>query len=400
MAIKAGQILHDANGFVVDRIQTGGVTNLNQNEEKIYELGNFQTVGTIRDIPDLSFELESLDVSTEIEALVTRVDPTTTVAGQEFDLDDAKPIDIISPFKTGQDLYTIVRGIAIPYLTLESTTYRFGTRANAAETFTLRGDSVFYIPGSPYTQTFAEAGVGPYTLTNTALVHTSEGTSTYLLSLCYIRTDGTYRRLFRDDDYTETATTFTLTEAPPAGATIHAVYGSATQATYPQSVHQGSGVKPAAVRGKDIDVYVGTTAATPVLSRFTGVQSFEVTRRVNLENDEEFGNAHYVAQDYDTAEVSGSVTIRPRDPADLWDKIYQVTGVTSTEIIGPLVTDTVPVELRIHHPDTGARLKTIYIPDARFSVPSVQGRVQQKLEVTFNFSGESGDFLVYQGARP
>jgi hypothetical protein len=65
VAIKAGQIIHDAQGFVVDRIQTGGVSNLNIPEEKIYELGNFFTVATIRDIPDLSFDLESLDVSTE-----------------------------------------------------------------------------------------------------------------------------------------------------------------------------------------------------------------------------------------------------------------------------------------------------------------------------------------------
>ena len=29
MAIKAGQILHDVNGFVIDRIQSAGVGNVN-----------------------------------------------------------------------------------------------------------------------------------------------------------------------------------------------------------------------------------------------------------------------------------------------------------------------------------------------------------------------------------
>mgnify|MGYP001591248899 CR=1 FL=1 len=79
MAIKAGQILHDANGTVIDRIQSGGVSNLNIPEEKIYELGNYQSVATIRDTPDLSFDMESLDVSMEAECLLTGEDNTTMV---------------------------------------------------------------------------------------------------------------------------------------------------------------------------------------------------------------------------------------------------------------------------------------------------------------------------------
>ena len=59
MAVKAGQFLHDAYGFIVDRIQTGGATTLNIPEEKVYEVGNFEAVATIRDTPDLSFGLES-----------------------------------------------------------------------------------------------------------------------------------------------------------------------------------------------------------------------------------------------------------------------------------------------------------------------------------------------------
>ena len=49
MAIKAGQILHDAEGYVIDRIQSAGVGSLNIPEEKIKELGNFNTVATVRD---------------------------------------------------------------------------------------------------------------------------------------------------------------------------------------------------------------------------------------------------------------------------------------------------------------------------------------------------------------
>ena len=350
MAVKAGQILHDANGFVVDRIQTGGAGNLNIPEEKIQELGNFQSVATVRDTPDLSFDLESLDVSTEIEALLTFQDPATIADGEEIDFINAKPIDIISPFKAGAGLYNIVKGLAIPYLTLENATYRFGTRTNATQAFTLRGDSIFYINGSPYYEEFpvaSLAGGTVGTLANTAQAHMDGSDTLYVLGMCLIRSDGTYKRLFFGDDYTNTATTFTLTTAAPAGSTVRVVYGSSTAATYAETVHEGVAIKPAAVRGKDIDVYIGNTDATPTFTRWTGVQSFEVSWRVTLDNDEEFGNIHYVAQDYDIPEVTGNINIRPRDPADLWDKIFQVTNTPSNEVAGPATSVGLPVELRI-----------------------------------------------------
>lgn len=402
MAIVAGQFLHDANGFVIDRIQTGGVSNLNIPEEKVYELGNFRTVATVRDIPDLSFDLESLDVSTEIEALLLGIDPTTVNDGDEFDFLESVPLDVISPFKAGKGLYNIVRGLAVPYLTLESATYRFGNRQNATQSFTLRGDSVFYVPGTPYLQEFSgTGGTGPFSLAHTALDYNQAGDTIHVLSLCVHYADGTYQRLYYGDDYTDTAANFTLVNGSdaPSGSTIRAVYGSAVAATYSQAVHQNVSTKPAAVRGKDIDVYVGDSAATPTFTRWTGVQSFEVTRRVNIDNDEEFGNEHYVSQDYDTAEVTGSVTVRPRNPADLWEKIHQVADVPDDEVVGANTTIALPVELRIFDPDSGDRVKTLYIPDARFTVPGVQGRVQQKLEVTFNFTSDEGELLVYAGER-
>lgn len=403
MAIRSGQFLHDANGFVVDRIQTGGVSNLNIPEEKIYELGNYQTVATVRDIPDLSFDLESVDVSTEIEALLLGEDPTAVVAGDEFDFNLSKPIDIISPFKSAQGLYDVVRGIAVPYLNLESATYRFGTRQNATQSFTLRGDSVFYIPGSPYYEVFAGNGTATtFTFAHTAIAHDTNGDTIHALSVCVHKTDGTYKRLFYGEDYTDTTTGFTLTAGSlaPAGSEIHVVYGSATAATYNQTVHQDASVKPAAVRGKNIDVYVETAAGSDTLVRWGGVQSFEVSRRVNLENDEEFGNVHYVAQDYNTADVTGSIGLRPRDPADLFSKIHQVANVPSNEIVGTLTSATLQVELRISNPDTNALIKTLYIPDARFTVPGLQGRANQKLDTTFNFTSDGGQLLIYAGARP
>lgn len=465
MSIKAGQVLHDAQGFVIDRIQTGGVSNLNIPQEKVYELGNFESVATIRDIPDLSFDIESLDVSTEIEALICNLDPGTVANGDQIDFGNSVPLDIISPFKADKNLYNIVKGIIIPYLTLESVTYRFGTTTDATEAFTLRGDAVYYIPGSPYYEEFAGDGsTATFTLAHTAIPYKEAGNTTHVVGLCITHSDGTYQRLFYGTDYTDSTTTFTLVNPTAVGTgVLKALYGSTTAATYPQSLNADVSVKPGAVRGKDIDIYIGTgpirtitgsitsasnvitgtgyTSAmsggavdgvgippgttvtftdathlqmsanaisthagesitfTPPLLRWTGIQSFEATRRVNLDADREFGNSHYVAQDYVTADVTGSIGVRSRDVADLWTKIAQVTNVSTTEVAGVLSSVGFPMEARIRDPETGTLLKTIYVPDARFEPPPVQGRASQKIDVTFSYQSDKGLIYVYKGAR-
>lgn len=404
MAIKHGQIIHDAEGFVVDRIQTGGVNNLNIPTEKIYELGNYQTVATIRDIPDLTFEVQSLDVSTEIEALTCGLDPTTVAVGAQLDFGKSVPLDIISPFVAGNGAFNVVSGIAIPYLTLEQAAYRFGVTANAEETFTYRGDSVYYIPGTPYYQQYA-LGSGTYTFAHTALVYHESGQTIYALSVCWHHAaSGAYGRLFHTKDYTDSSAGLTILPGTlatiPSGSVIKVVYGSAVAANYPQSVHQGVSVKPAAIKGKDIDIFIGVDDVS--LARWTGVQSFEATRRVTLQNDQEFGNYHYVAQDYDVADVTGTLAVRPRDVTDLFTKVAQIADVPGNEVVGAFTSMTLEVEARIYDPSsaTPSILKTIYIPDARFTPPAAQGRVQQKLDTNFPFTSDGGQIFVYRGARP
>ena len=404
MAVKAGQILHDAYGFVIDRIQTGGPTSLNIPEEKIYELGNFETVATVRDAPDLSFDLDTFDVSTEIEALLTFTDPTATVNGDEFDFGNHIPMDVISPIKDGWDIFTASRGVVLPYLTLENSTYRFEIGGNASQRHTLRGDSIFFVDGSPYYEEFSGDGsTATFNFANTAQVYAYSGDNHYALGACVVFSDGTYQRLFLGEHFTNTSGGITILDpatTTPVGSTLKIVYGSATPSTYAQTVHEDTSVKPAAVRGRDVDIYVGTNDATPVFTRWTSVQSAEVTWSVTLDKDEEFGNAQYVSQDHDVPEVSGNVVIRPRDTAELWQRIQEVTNVTAGTVAGPLTSVGLPMEIRVSDPDTGVRLKTLYVPDARFQPPAIEGRVQQKTEPTFEWTSDGGNLLIYKGARP
>lgn len=439
MAIKAGQILHVANQFVVDRIQTAGPGDLNIPQDKVFELGNYQSVGIVRDSPDLTFNLECLDVDAEVEALLTGSNnPYTDASGTAYDLSTNKPIDIISPWKSPYGDFTAVRGVAIPYLYLESASYRYGLTDNAGETFSLRGDSIFYIPGTPWQDVTTGATVTASTNVHTfehgpALLYTEGSNSRY--ALC-VTVDGT--RLVRGTDYTETATAVTFIGAYAtlaAGAEINIVYGadSATDgATYPQAgqdpwgssgnahlVHQGLAVKPAAIRGKDIDVYfstaipgvdLGAGVGNPVEVRWPDVQSANIDWRLTLEEDREFGNPFAVSRDAtDVPDVTGSVEIKPRNVDAFFTRIRQIAGVANAvDVIGPDSSVAGALRIEIRNPASagttavpaGTVLKTHYVPAARFTLPGYSGQVQQKLSVTINFQSDDGVLRTYKGAKP
>lgn len=418
MAIKAGQILHAMNQFIVDRIQTGGPGNLNIPQERIYELGNYQSVGIVRDVPDLSFSLDALDVSTQIEAILAgSTDPdgdtfgTNGLTGTNYQLSAAGVMDVISPFKSTQGAFDIVKGVAVPQLSLESASYRYGLNANAGETFTLRGDSIYYIPGIPYltqytgdgtttTYQFAIAGATPTPLT--AIEYDEQGSTLFALN---VSVDDV--RLYQGADYTDTNSGVTFNTAPANGAQIRLVFGSLHSATYPQSVNATLATKPAAIRGKDIQVFVGYgTQPTPLPLYWTDVQSVQMDWKVTLEADYEFGNPHAVARDFVNApDVTGTIGLKPLTVDALFKKLNQMTGVDPAKVVGPQSSVTLPIQVRLLNPATGGTsehpegtvLKTLYCPDARFTIPGYQGQVSQKLVSSVTFESDTGQFSVFKG---
>lgn len=443
MAIKAGQILHVAGQFLLDRLQTAGPGDLNIPTEKIYELGNRQSVAVVRDVPDLSFTVDALDVSTEIEAVLVgkngdgRTTEEGTLAPDAFGLDgtsgtaynlaDYKPIDITSPWRSANEgsSFASVRGVVVPNLYLESASYTYGLTDNAGESFTLRGDSIYYVPGHPYTQEItATAGQTdvPFTPANLpdlgeALLYMEQGKEIYALS---VAVNGA--RKLPGIDYTETGTGITFAVGLAVGDKVRLTYGSTKAKDYSQAVHQGVSVKPAAIRGKDIQVFIGTTEVDleQVPFFWTGVQSASVNWSVTLDDDFEFGNPRAVARDFaDVPAVTGSIEIKPSSVEDLFAKIRQIAGVTDPlEVVGPQSSVALPLEIRLLNPESGGIpkgtaipgaasetygagtvVKTLYIPDARFTLPGYSGTVQQKLVQTINFESDTGVLEVFRGRR-
>lgn len=400
MAIKGGQILHVAGGdgaeFVIDRIQSGGVTGINVNEDKIEELGNYQTVGTIRDIPDITFEIESFDTGTELESILTGGD-NSEATGTLFDLATFVPIDIISPFKN-KDVFTVDTGVIIPFLSLESMSYSFSLTDSATMTATMRGDSVFYTPDVPYIETFDGTGAQTvFSFANTALKSTISGDDYYALSVMVDQGTGDgWERQRLGTDYTNTGTDFTFTTAPASGTdNIKVVYASTTAASYLQAVHDTT--KPAGVRGRDITIRLSDGSATPVYTDWLGVQSANVDWSVSLERDEEFGNPQVVAQDFDTPDVTGSITMKAATATALFTQIQDIAGITGTDVANA-TQDPPELDIEVVIADaTGTTQKTLIVPDAKFVMPALQGSVGNKLETDFTFTSAAGVLNVYKG---
>ena len=408
MAVKAGSIITVGHGTtLIERLQSGGPGTLNIPTSKVYELGNYEAVATVRDTPELTFSLESFDVSTDTEALLCDVDPGTDA----IDLATAKPLNIVQNFKPGKKLpnpFVAAKGVAIPYLTIESASYRFGLRDNASETFSLRGDSIYYTAGPAYIDEFEGNGAAGQTLTtkHPAYPYTDSNGTRRVLAV----TVG-LKRLTEGPDFTLTygpvtddaaVATVTLTEPVPEGQMVRVTYHSPDPVEYPQTIHTPATLKPAGVRGRDIDVYIGgydpEDPEASAANKWTGVQDVSLEWRVTQEVENEFGNPNAVSRDFDVPTVSGSIGILPRDVEDLFRKIRLITGTTSlTTAIGPDVAVPLPLDIVIKDAESGgATLKRFHVPDARFSVPGYSPRVEQNITVSLEWESDAGALTIHR----
>jgi hypothetical protein len=411
MAIKGGDLIHVGNQILIDRAQTAGPGQVNITTEKVYELGNYKSIGQVRQTPEVTFDLESFDASAEFESMLVGKDFVTMADGTAIEPAKALPIDVASSFKAGfsaTNPFDVVGSVAIPYLTLESLSYRFGIADNASQSASLRGDGVYYSPSSTYIEETAGSGTAGQvvTLKNPALLYSGDTVAGDRYTISVSTASG--KRLTFGAEFTENVTgtgtsrtvTVTLADAVPTTDKVRVLYASPTVAVYPQESHEptkDNPTRPAAIRGRDIEVYVGGEALG---DRWTSVQSANVDYRVTLDRDEELGNPQIVSQDFDVPAVSGALEIKPRDYRDLYQKIARISDVPAGEVAGPLSSKPLSLVILLHAPDTGDILKTLYVPDARFTMPGYSGRVQTKTTVTMNWESDEGTLVVYKGPKP
>jgi len=420
MAIRAGQILHlGGDTVLIDRLQSAGLGDINVGSDTIRETGNYLNVEKVLQDPDLSFSMESFDVSTEVEALLTG-DSSGGVgdpAGTAYTLSDMGSVHITSPWKdeTTGSAGTIDAGVLIPNYFVTRASYRFGVDENAGETFELAGSEAYMAQFNPVNEIqVASAGQTTFVTAAPAVRHRVGGFSSnefkYVMGVI---TDTTQQTAGTSNDYVVTTATTTEAEVatvefndpPGAGVEVHIAYFDATTLpSFPQTIHPAATTKPGAVRGRDIKVYAhipsgGAEASGRVEIKCVQAVSVEGAKTTELERC--MGELLPVGRTVTEQDVTGDLGYRAADSDQIFQFLRQITGVASGESIGVLNSFPVGLEIEILDPtDRTVTLKTIWVEDAKFQIPATPAQAGSVVDFTLNWESNGGELTVYKGAKP
>lgn len=417
MSVHAGTIIHVGGNNVIDRIQSAGLGDVKVTNDVIREVGNDLIVDKVPQDPTFTFTLQSNDVSAELEALITGAhggtasgaDPASTAPdGTAYEWGNCQFINIPSPWKdpaTGS-AGTVTAGHLVPGYYPTRIRYNFGVTDVATEEVELTGGSFYYADGAPVEQFATGNGsTTSFATTDPAIPYRIGGADgTSFKSVFGVIVNGILQT--EGVDYTQspsnTATpgtaTVTFVVAPPSGVTVRFGYFTTATKAYPQAVHADTIVKPGAVRGRNICIYLGAGGAR---QKVGGVQAFSLEATVDGEQEREFCNTEIVGYTINGRDVTGSMTVRSKDAASFLALLSKVTGVSASEVMGWLNTNTIPLEVQIQNPkDPATILKTLYVADAIFQPPGTPARVNTPTDFEFAFESKVGDYTAYKGAKP
>ena len=417
MSVHAGTIIHVGGNAVIDRIQSAGLGDVRVTNDVIREVGNELIVDKIPQDPTFTFTIESLDTSAEIEAIITGqsggtgsgADPASAAPdGTAYRWGDCEFLNIPSPWKdpaTGS-AGVVTAGHLVPGYYPTRIRYRFGVTDNATQEVELSGGSFYYADGAPVEEFLTGDGSDTtFSTAEPAIPYRRGGAEgSVFKSIFGVIVDGILQT--EGVDYTQSPTdtsaagtaTVTFTTAPANGARIRFAYFTNAAHAYPQAVHASTVVKPAAVRGRNICVYLGSVGSRAKLG---SVQAFELEATVDGEYEREFCNEEIVGYTVNGRDVTGSVTVRSKNADAFLAVMSKVTGVASGEVFGWLNTHNLPLEVQIQNPKNPAQiLKTLYVDDAIFQPPGTPARVNTPTDFEFRWESKSGDYTAYKGAKP
>ena len=422
MTMRGGQILHLGGDVVlIDRLQSAGLGDINIGTDTIRETGNYLNVEKILQDPDLSFSMESFDVSTEVEALLTgdASGGATAAASAEYKFSDMGSVHIVSPWKneSAGSAGTVDSGVVIPNYFTTRASYRFGVDENAGETFELAGSETYMALFNPVNETFLCDGIASAFVTGASAVKHRVGgyQSSELKYVLGVIVDSDVKVEGSNADFVATTAgtsdaevvTVTFTTPPDSGSVVHLAYFDATQppsAAFDQSIHPAATTKPGAVRGRDIKVFAhvpsgGSSPSGTVELKCIQSVTVEGTKTTELERC--MGELLPIGRTVTQQDVTGDLVIHPDGGPALHTFLRQITGVASGESIGVLNDFPVGLEVRILNPkDRGEVLKTIFVEDAKFQIPATPARAGAIVDFTLRWESNQGEFSVFNGEMP
>jgi hypothetical protein len=421
MTVKAGQIVTVAGHTVVQRLQTQGLGNARVPINTIREIGNNLVVDKVPGEPDFTFAMESLAVDCTIEAILHGQVATGSAASQgagqadapgtAYDWSTVQQVNITSPWKDPQSFSSGVvnAGVLVPGYFPQKLSYKFGVTENASQNAELRGGSFFYGNGfAPTEDVFTGDGSTSAFVTSEPAVQYRRGGAlgTTFQNVFGVLVNGVQQ--VEGEDYTVAgggaspgtdATITFLNGAPANGAKIKVAYFTSNAHAFPQAVSESALVLPGAVRGRNVKLSM-SSADVGSWQQVYGVQTFTLDAMFDITPERELNNDEIIGFTVNGTDVTGTVTMHPKDKDAFFNFLQNMTGVnTRDEVVGWLNMSTMRIKLEIFDPrNPGSVLKTLYVSDARFDIPATPARVNTVVDFSMEYGSLSGDYTAYKGA--
>lgn len=409
MSIRAGDILHVGGQNVIDRIQQAGLPNATVPTEAIHEVGNVNVVDNIPTEPDFTFQMQSLNVGTELMAFLTgqsggqasgafpgAADPD----GTEYAWADCAFVNIASPWKdpASGSAGKVEAGYLIPGYYPTKYSLSFGVTDNAQQTVELSGGSYYFAKFAPLEEKFTASGSKNFVSTHATVKHRKGGGESEALRQVFgVLVDGVLQTEGEDFEVSGgsgSPATVEFTEAPVTGADVRFAYFTTAAQAYPQSVHASTQVLPGAVRGRNIVIVVDG-------EKVGGGQTFTMDASVEGEVERELGTEDIISYVVKAFACSGTFTVRPKDKDAFFALMTKLTGVSGTEVYGWFNDHTVKLDVQIQNPKNPAKLlKTVRIGDAKFQPPGENAQVNSPTDFAIAYSSVEGLFSEFKGEAP
>ncbi len=377
------------DNYFASRVQRVSAT-ADQPTNTIDELGNPQHAGTSKDVPNVTFTFQVMDVG---------IDAIAALTGQDSAAFPASGVNLATALDLSIDAVLRVRDATVAQYvkashlrrcTVQSFTYNYTVDGDSSEEYTAVGSQKRWFSNDVIVEKFTTGTTSfvlsetPKILANGNDVLTAILDGVYLVEVDSSPVTGEYE-----------VTAGTLITSDSRVSQLMVVYQSPATGDAWTDIDDND--NPAAIRGKD--VLVNIAAANQ-----ERVQAVSINGNFNPQAVREMGNRDIVGYTNQNLEVTGTITVLDTD-IDLLALLTGYDPATDTEfLIGQCTVSGVALEVVLQNPadceDPFAVLKTVYLPSVSVTSEGFTSNVNDNAQQTFDFRSEDGAVQIFEGARP
>jgi hypothetical protein len=376
------------DSYMVSRVQRIGF-NSDVPTTSIYEIGNILQTGLVQDTPAITLTFSLFDVGIKAISVLTGTNPLAFPAAG-VSIASFGECDAIVYIKD-QTLTDYVKTGHARRLQISQFAFSYSVGGESTEDYTMTGSEKRWFKNDVVVDRFTTGGVTPTGgLSQTPIVLKN---GNYALSVIV---DGVY---------------FTETSSAPGVGQYRVVakvltLGTALVSTCIAVYHANPGGSnwayvnnpndPAAIRGKDVDVFIA-------LSGVPRVQSVTINGNMNVTQVKEMGNRDTVGYQRQTPTVNGTISVLDTD-TELIDLLLNGAPSSDTEYqIGTVCPTTgIPLKLELVDPcDLTAPYdvkKTVYVPKIIAVGDAWAANVNQNATWNINWQSLDAVCTIFSGS--